>query len=108
MSAPDVARINTAILQAGSGDYLDLSYLTYLVEETLSSRDTEEIRAKLLEALRRLLSSGQLRAGYLEPPGEFVPWSLTPDQAYDRIETELQRLERPLQVGDIAWFEVPE
>lgn len=108
MSGLDASEIDTAILRAGADDYLDLSYLTYLLEEKLATREPAIVRRVLLEALQRLLMTQQLRAGELEPPGEFVPWSVKPKEAYDRIESAFGALDRPVQVGDIAWFEVPE
>lgn len=108
MSGREAFGLDDAILRAGGEDYLDLSYLTFLAEERLGTRDPAEGRSALLEALRRLLLRGQLRAGTLEPPGEFKSWPLAPEEAYARVEAGLHQIAGSPQVGEIAWFEVPE
>jgi hypothetical protein len=108
MSGHEALGLEHAILRAGGEDYLDLSYLTFLAEEHLDTRDPAEVRPALLEALRRLLIGGHLRAGDLEPPGEFKSWSVAPDEAYERVEEELNQVAGSPQVGEVAWFEVSE
>jgi len=108
MSGREALGLDDAILRAGREDYLELSYLTFLAEEQLATRDSAEVRPALLEALRRLLLNGQLHAGILEPPGEFKSWSLAPEDAYARVEAGLNQIAGSPQVGEVAWFAVPE
>ena len=107
MSAADRDRLEAAIVDAGAVDYLDFWFITRLAQSEIGPRPQEEIREVALQAIHHLLSSGALRAGDLEPPGEFVPWSEDPAKSFDRIQARVRGLDRDLQVGDVAWFEVP-
>ena len=108
MSAVSEREIDDAILNAGSVDYLDFWFLTHVVDEVLDLTDTPRAEEAALAAVARLLQAGRLRAGDLVPPGEFRPWQLDAAGALERIRRELEALDHPLGVGDVAWFEVPE
>jgi len=108
MSATSKDKLDEAILRAGSVDYLDLWFITHLVEEVLGTREEPRVREAALDAVGRLLESEKLRAGDLRPPGEFEAWKLDAPDARQRIRRDLAALDRPLGVGDVAWFEVPE
>jgi hypothetical protein len=107
MSAASERSIDEAILEAGLTDYLDVWFITQVIEDMLGSDDPDEVRPLALAAIERLLRQGELRVGHLEPPGEFVASRESPDAAFRRIQAELRNLDRELRVGDIAWFEVP-
>jgi hypothetical protein len=108
ISAADRERVEAAILDAGSVDYLDFWFITRLAQSELGPRPPEEIREVVVQAIRQLLASGPLRAGDLEPPGDFVAWREDPAESFDRIRGRVRELDREPQVGDVAWFEVPE
>ena len=109
MLATNNERVDEAILQAASVDYLDLWFITHVVEDVLGEAQEEPlIRKTALDAIERLIRAERLRVGDLRPPGEFEAWTLDPTTALERIDRELAALNRPLGVGDVAWFEVPE
>jgi hypothetical protein len=108
MSAPISSRLDDAILRAGRVDYLDFWFIAHVVEDMLGTRDESIVQRSTLEALERLLYAKRLRVGDLRPPGEFEPWPLDANAALSRIRDALAAVDRPLQVGDIAWFEVLE
>jgi hypothetical protein len=54
------------------------------------------------------MASRRIEAGGLYPPGEFSPWPFDVDEAIARIRTGWQEVDRPLQPGDVAWFQVLE
>lgn len=108
MSAAYSEKIDDAILRAGAVDYLDLWFVSSLVQDVLGEAEEPSVISTTLETVDRLLQRRWMRAGELRPPGEFEPWPLTPSEAVERIGRELQALERPLSVGDVVWFEIPE
>jgi hypothetical protein len=107
MSAVSEREIDLAILRAGSVDYLDYWFISRLVGDLARSPEAGDPGALTIQAVGRLLVSGQLRAGDLEPPGEFVAWPLSPEAAFERVRSRVDELSDELMVGDIAWFEVP-
>lgn len=108
ISEADRDRLESAILDAGKVDYLDVWFISRLAQQEFRALDRGELRNLVLAALEHLLRSEQLRAGDLVSPGEFVPWTLAPEESYDRVRTQITALHRDLKVGDVAWFEVPE
>jgi hypothetical protein len=104
MSATLDLRIDSQILRAGAVDFLDVWFINGLVAETAGVDAESEAPNLTLQAIRRLLLSGRLRAGDLEPPGEFVAWDATPDDAFERVRERWRSLGRSLAVGDVAWF----
>jgi hypothetical protein len=107
MSAVSEQDIDSAILRAGSVDYLDVWFISGLVEDLVGSAKSDAVELAV-EAIGRLLSQGALRAGDLQPPGEFVPWPDDPVAALHRIRAAVRQIEGEPAVGEIAWFEVPE
>jgi hypothetical protein len=90
----------------GQTDYLDLWIITRNARRLLGDEDDEVIRRVVLDVLEELLTNGELVAGELFPPGEFDPWPVDPSEAVARIRSGWDGLERPIQVGDVAWFRV--
>jgi hypothetical protein len=99
-------KIDEAIVRAGSVDYLDLWFVTRLIAELLGESDQITVREVALDAIERLARAGRVRVGDLVPPGEFIPWGVDIDAAVHRVRREAHDLDRPLNVGDIAWLEV--
>ena len=108
VKTPTPELIENEILAVGSVDFLDIWSISRTVQQLVPNADEVKVRELSLAALEHLIASGRLQAGDLYPPGEFSPWPLDADEAMERIQTEWQKLDRPLQPGDIAWFEVPE
>jgi hypothetical protein len=108
MKIPDQKSIDAEILAVGSVDYLDVWFIAGTVKRLVPAADEDEVRELCLDALERLMESGRVEAGDLHPPGEFSPWPFDVNEAMERIKTEWEELDRPLQPGDIAWFEVVE
>jgi hypothetical protein len=106
ISASDRREIESAILAAGSVDYLDVWFVSGVVADHARRMSTDELHDVTLEVLSDLVQAGRLRAGDLEPPGEFVPWPETPAVAAARIREGLRALTGDLGPGDVAWFEV--
>jgi hypothetical protein len=104
---PDAKLIDAEILQAGSVDYLDIWFISGSIRRWLAPHaDEERIKALVLDSLRRLLASGRIRAGELYPPGEFSPWPFDTEEAIATVREAWDKIDRPLQPGDIAYFEV--
>jgi hypothetical protein len=100
-------RIDDAIVRAGEVDYLDVWFIAGLAADVAGTADRNEAAIFALEAIHRLLQSGMLRAGELTPPGEFIPWSeQDPAHVYRQVRHRWEALNRPLAVGDVAWFRV--
>ena len=107
MKTPSPDLLDEEILALGSVDYLDVWSIVKTVSRLAPSGDEPDIRALCLDALERLLATSRLEVGDLYPPGEFSPWPFDVDEALERIRTEWEKLGRPLQPGDIAWFQTP-
>lgn len=108
MKVPSPDLIDDEILAVGSVDFLDVWFISSTVKRLVPSADEADVRELCLDALERLVASGRVQAGDLYPPGEFSPWPFDAEEAMERIRTEWEELDRPLQPGDIAWFQVPE
>lgn len=107
-SEADRRQLESAILDAGSVDYLDVWFISRLATQELGPRQRDQLQELVLAAIEHLLESGRVRAGDLVTPGEFVPWPSDAAEAFERVRSEFTALNRDLRVGDIAWFEVPE
>jgi hypothetical protein len=108
MTVPNPELLDDEILAVGSVDYLDVWSIARTVKRLVPRADEAHVRALCLDALERLLATSRLQAGDLYPPGEFSPWPFDMDEVLERIRTEWDKLDRPLQPGDIAWFQTPE
>ena len=64
----------------------------------------DELRRFVLEVLRPLLESGQLRAVDLGPDGSFTVWPGDADEQLNRIEQAWKDLGKTPVIGDIVWF----
>jgi hypothetical protein len=75
MSSAEAERLKAEILRAAEVDYLDVWFIVGLAQELLGVDDLAGATEIAVDALKKLLTSGALRAGDLVPPGEFVPWT---------------------------------
>ena len=99
--------IDLSILEAGTVDYLDVWYMSSIIEDVLVTTEHEAVMRETVAAIERLLSIGRLEAGRLVPPGEFEPWPVSDARAAPEIRRAVEALgDRPPQVGEIAWFRV--
>ena len=98
------AELTENIRALGQTDYLDVWIITRNARRLLRNEDEKVIKRVVLEVLQELLMKGELAAGELFPPGEFDPWPVEASEAMARIRARWDNLERPIQVGDVAWF----
>ena len=108
------------VLVMASDDYLDLWNVHSMINGTPG--ESEVARGKTLSVIEELIGDGFLRAGDLlassesvtvgsenttVPLAEFQAWT---DQnaasVRQRIENTWANLSRPLNVGDVVWFEI--
>ncbi|MBS0208236.1 MAG: hypothetical protein JSS27_04705 [Planctomycetes bacterium] len=54
-----------------------------------------------------LLHANIVQAGAPDDQGGFIPWKSSPDDAWRRIASEWQNLQREPDIGDIVWFTTP-
>ena len=99
-------QIDAAILDVGRVDYLDLWSVTRLLSARFGTDTGDDVGGVALRAVERLLEAGILRAGELIPPGEFEPWPEQGEVAIREVRERAARIEGPLNVGDVGWFEV--
>jgi hypothetical protein len=86
-------------------DHVGLWELMHAAQLDLGASDPEETCRMTLELARRLLNQPGMLVGFPAPDGRnFIPWKLTPDEAFSRIEREWKALGREPSIGDIAWF----
>jgi hypothetical protein len=105
MSTAEIEDAKDAILRAGAVDYLDVWFISGLVQDVLHLDAAAAALEISVDAIEQLLREGKLRPGDLVPPGEFVPWARSPDDAIALIRHRINMLGHAPRVGDIAWFE---
>lgn len=101
-------QIDAAAIEVGEVDYLDLWAVARLLAARFGDELGDDVTAVALRAVERLLDGGVLRAGDLVPPGEFEPWTDQGEVATREVRVRAARLEGPLNVGDVGWFELVE
>ena len=107
--AVNTEALEKEILLYVEDDYLNLHLAVEGMAKELYPRAWRRERFELvLRAAENLIRAGKLEAGELYPPGEFAAWPYEPDEAIERIRREWAQLDRPFNVGDIAWFAEPE
>jgi hypothetical protein len=99
-------KIDHAVLKLAEVDYLDLWAIARLLVAEFGEELEDDPTALAVEAAERLLAAGSLRAGDLVSPGEFEAWQADTATAIRAIRKRLADLHRPLNVGDVGWFEL--
>jgi hypothetical protein len=94
------------VLTEAAEDDLALWELATEARSELPNGTLEEVRNRVLDFVGPLLSGHLLVAGQLsaDPPGKFVPWELTPDEALARVEGFMRNIHREPRLGDNFYF----
>ncbi len=106
MSSGHESAIDDAVIAAAANDYLDVWSITWLAETVVGDLPPTDLNNVALEAIRRLVGAGRLRAGHLVPPGEFVACPEGQEAALRKIAAALEDLDRRPDVAEIAYFEL--
>jgi hypothetical protein len=86
-------------------DHVGLWELVRAAQIDLGAENLDETRQLTLELVHQLLKHPQILVGHPAPDGRsFLPWSVTPDEACDRIGREWSALGRCPDIGEVAWF----
>ena len=94
------------LLDEAEQDEVGLWMICSVVRDTLRLTDDEKVRDATLDAVKRLLDTGQVvvggyRDGYGSP---VAPWNINNNAALSRIESMWNDLEREPQIGDEIVF----
>lgn len=100
------AALQREILKFGGIDYVDLWTIHRLARGVVPTANDSDLQDVILDAIKNLMLSGKLEAGELYPPGEFEAWPMGTTEALRRVREGWTRLDKPLNVGDVAWFHV--
>jgi hypothetical protein len=93
------------LLAEAAADYVGLWSVALLFRE--ESEGPHDMLG-ILEMLKSLLESHQLVVGFPTPDGRgFEAWSLSPEDAIERMAREWRELGRDPDIGEIAWFTTP-
>lgn len=91
--------------QLATIDYVGFWELFRVVNDDLEHEAPEKVRPLVLELVRKLLSRRFLAGEFTGTGKGVVPWpDQNPDSVIRHIETEWDKLERQINIGDICWF----
>ncbi len=85
-------------------DYVGLWGVVMSARRLLGDGASEHVRELALDAIRRVLISGEAIAGHPTSDGRFAPWAVKPGDAIARIEREWAKLGRDPDIGEVAWL----
>jgi hypothetical protein len=91
------------------GDWVSLSELVRRVQREMPELDDLEARRVTLELIEEALVRGEAEAGTGPVSGHGLAqvWREPSDEIVARIDQEWGALTRPLQPGDVVWFDRP-
>jgi hypothetical protein len=92
-------------------DWLGLEVLTGSVRECFDHKPSfPEARPLAIRAVHDLVGAGAMAGDITGDDGSwrFVPWSLTPEQAIERITQALEERDSYPGPGDIGWLTFPD
>lgn len=101
-----ITRVVDSLAADAAGDYVGL---WQVAKRTASSSALDQVAVlpACLAVVRQLLGRG-LQVGNLAGDGRFVAWDdQTPEAVTRRIAAEWKGLGRPVDIGDICWFDLP-
>lgn len=105
----DLTRLKKDLLVECKDDHVGLWTFIKCVRLDLGVADPGRIRRLALEIIQEFLESGLVQAGFPTADGRgFKPWSLAPEEAVARINSEWDVLGREPNIGDIVWFTTTE
>lgn len=84
-------------------DYVGLWCIPWHFREVTGIRDAALRKSLSLDVVRGLLACPEIGAGEFKVD-TFSFWSLSPDEAVERIAVEWEALGREPTLGDIVWF----
>ena len=93
----------TDVLKRGLDDWIQAGEVASVVLSADKQATTNDIRRVALEVIAELVRSGLMKAGDVTSEG-FTEWSMTPDDAVQRIVREWNAIDRSPQLGEICWL----
>ena len=108
---PVTSQIRNELLDRGRTDMLQLGVIVSVVSRHLGrSMEDELVMESTLEAIRDLLNSGYVVAGYTARDGDGLlyvsSWEIPPADAVKRIEADWMELGRLPSLGEVVWLEL--
>lgn len=101
MSEPQIAKVAEIVRLEAQQDYVGLWELHRLLEEHGGSSPT-----RIAQVVDVLLRDGSVDLGQFAE-GRFYRWSEPIEMILARLESEMQVLNRPPDIGEIAWLVAP-
>lgn len=104
LTKDEVAKLEREILEAFADDYVGLWEIAHDVEGDLGLEDPDIIREATMSIVRGMLLRGLIQPGMPMNNGTFKPWSMSPEQAADKMNRDWRVSGRP-SLQD-AWFDL--
>jgi hypothetical protein len=92
------------LLEAALDDYLDLSYVVYVLRSCTGVQSPAQVREETLRRAAPLVPGGYMEVGTLPAEGGFAAWDLDPGSALERTKREWLELGRDPNLWEICWF----
>ncbi len=106
LSAGKSEKLQRELLAELADDYIGLWDIARLVAEELGVEDDAAVREGTMRLVEGMLLLGLIRPGLARDDGGFDPWPTDPRASVLALNDRWNRIERPLTLGDIAWFEL--
>jgi hypothetical protein len=106
MRIESVADLEKLLLEEMKDDYVGLWEIAQLVRTELGYEHESGIYETTLQVIQDMLMQELIRPGVPTDDGRFKAWPTDPENSFVTISEEWAQLDRPLTVGDIAWFDL--
>lgn len=99
------ARQLKELIAEAKADEVGLWFILAKVRDELGINEPQSVRTAVMDAVKRLLVSGEVSPGYYMPDGSGVAaWELAPATALEKIEADWERLGRDPNIGEVVVF----
>jgi len=96
--------IAARVLDAGAYDWVSLGAFPTMLGQATSEPTPPALIEEGIATIFALLREGYVEVGDIRRGEGFVPWSVTPDEARDRIRTAWSALDHAPYPGDVCWL----